>query len=560
MRFLNEVLFSCSAIFSGLNDVVRIPRMLLFFYMIFSGALRYLRRKSFCFISFMVAGLYRRHGRTMGLACLGLMLVLGLSSLPVQAQILSQVPILGTPRITDHYCRLVDAVTADKSVLRGAALAGDSAAQRDYAAMVQDHAQVMNDCRRRTWPRNQAIWVRLYPCDIQPGRLEELFDEFVDLGYNQVYVESFYNGQVLLPQSDNDTRWPSVVRQPGYEDSDLLADAIAIGHERGMQVYAWMFSMNFGHGYASQPDRQQTLAKNGRGQTSISMYEAASLDPNLTFTPPDEAFIDPYNRQAKVDFYTMSQKILSRRPDGVLFDYIRYPVGLGADLVANDVADLWIYGDSAKQALLDRSLNSTGRQLIQQFLDQGYITEASVAAVTEEPMWQGRTPFSDEDLTAAERRSILQSDLWQLAVSHATQGVLDFLNVAALSAERQGIPAGAVFFPEGNRTLHDGYDSRLQPWDQFPSNLEWHPMAYGVCGNAGCITDKVQRVVNSAASNTDVRPVLAGVWGRAMSDRPSLEIQMDDIRQSAPQINTISHFAYSWQRPDRAQERQFCRL
>ncbi|MEM8717508.1 MAG: hypothetical protein AAGE92_17345, partial [Cyanobacteria bacterium P01_G01_bin.4] len=434
-------------------------------------------------------------------------------------------------------------------------------AQANYSSLVQEHSDVVNDCRRRNWPRNQAIWVRLYPCDVQPGKLEQLFDEFIDLGYNQVYVESFYNGQVLLPQSDNNTRWPSVIRQPGYEDRDLLEEAIAIGHERGLKVYAWMFSMNFGHSYASQPDRQNTLAKNGRGQTSISMYETASLDLDLTFTPPDEAFIDPYNGQAKIDFYAMSQKILERNPDGVLFDYIRYPVGLGADLVANDVADLWVYGDAAKQALLDRALNPSGRQLIQQFLDQGYVTEASVEATDEEPMWQGRTPFAPEaDLTPNERRLELQSGLWDLAVAHATQGVLDFLNVAALAAERRSIPAGAVFFPEGNRILHDGYDSRLQPWDQFPSSLEWHPMAYGICGNASCITEKVQRVVNNSTNGTDVRPVLAGVWGQSTRERPSLEVQMQDIRQSAPQITTISHFAYSWQRPDRTQERQFCRL
>lgn len=509
----------------------------------------------------------RRTIRLGAFILVGIMLAVGLPN-PVQANthtlLISQLSPLGSnsrTRITDRYCRLVDSAVSEKSSLRDAAFAGESDAQSAYDDLVQQHSEVMNDCRRRNWPRNQAIWVRLYPCDVQPGKLEQLFDEFVDLGYNQVYVEAFYNGQVLLPQSENDTRWPSVIRQPGYENRDLLAEAIDIGQERGLKVYAWMFSMNFGHSYASQPDRQNTLAKNGRGQTSISMYETASLDPNLTFTPPDEVFIDPYNRQAKIDFYTMSQKILDRDPDGVLFDYIRYPVGIGADLVANDVADLWIYGDSAKQALLDRASNPAGRQLIQQFLDQGYITEASVESATEEPMWQGRTPFDPGDtLTLNQRRVRLQSELWELAVAHAIQGVLDFLNVAALSAERQGIPAGAVFFPEGNRTLLDGYDSRLQPWDQFPSSLEWHPMAYGVCGNASCITEKVQRVVNSSTNGTDVRPVLAGVWGQGNSERPSLEIQMEDLRKSAPQLTTISHFAYSWQRPLRAQERQFCRL
>ena len=482
----------------------------------------------------------------------------------------AQLPTRRSTSITTQYCHVIDAASAEKTALRQAVFGGDPAAQNQYRTVVQQHAAALQRCRAQTWPKNQAIWVRLYPCDVHPGRLEQLLDEFVDRGYNKVYLETFYNGQVLLPQADNNTRWPSVIRQPGYEHTDLLAEAIAKGHERGLDVYAWMFAMNFGRIYANQPDRQQALARNGMGQTSLSMYELASLDPNLTFTPPDEVFIDPYSREAKLDFYTMSQKIFDRQPDGVLFDYIRYPVGLGANLVANQVEDLWIYGESAKQALLERALNPSGRQLIQHFLAKGHITEADVAELTEEPLWQGRVlqdadkaNEADEETeapTLAERRSILQDELWKLSVSHAVQGVLDFLNVAAVSADRRQIPAGAVFFPDGNRVLQDGYDSRMQPWDRFPDTLDWHPMSYGICGNTSCITSKVQRVMAESSQIQQVKPVLAGTWGRAMSNRPSLEAQMRDIRRVAPQIDTISHFSYSWQRPERVQERQFCRL
>ncbi|NET11369.1 MAG: hypothetical protein F6K16_43140, partial [Symploca sp. SIO2B6] len=346
--------------------------------------------------------------------------------------VLAQLP-LSSPRITNYYCHIVDTASEEKTTLRQAALAGDATAQQQYNDILQNHADALHRCRTQNWPKNQAIWVRLYPCDVQVGRLEQLLDEFVDLGYNHVYLETFYNGQVLLPQAENDTPWPSVVRQPGYEHRDLLAEAIAKGHERGLQVYAWMFTMNFGRSYANHSDRQQSLAQNGYGQTSISLYETASLDPNLTFTPPDEAFIDPYNRQAKLDFYAMSQKVLARQPDGILFDYIRYPVGLGADLVANDVEDLWIYGESSQQALLDRALNPSGRQLIQHFLEKGHITEDDVSTITEEPLWQGRQVDSQaEEFSLEQQRSTLQADLWKLAVSHAVQGVLDFLNVAEL--------------------------------------------------------------------------------------------------------------------------------
>ena len=78
-------------------------------------------------------------------------------------------------------------------------------------------------------PQVQAIWLRLYPCDARPGAIEQIMDHIVNKGYNQVYVETFYDGQVLLPSSNNPTVWPSVVRHTGKEKVDLLTQAIEKG-------------------------------------------------------------------------------------------------------------------------------------------------------------------------------------------------------------------------------------------------------------------------------------------------------------------------------------------
>ncbi|NEN97758.1 MAG: hypothetical protein F6K50_20200, partial [Moorea sp. SIO3I7] len=130
-----------------------------------------------------------------------------------------------------------------------------------------------------------------------------------------------------------------------------------------------------------------------------------------------------------------------------------------------------------------------------------------------------------------------------------------------LAAERAGVQAGAVFFPDGNQVVgRMGYDSRLQPWEHFPRSLEWHPMSYGVCGHTGCIANLVKRVFKWASSETDVKPALAGTWGRSIKNRPSLENQMQALRRVTPQINSVSHFAFSWQNPEFDRERKFCRL
>ena len=451
---------------------------------------------------------------------------------------------------TTAYCWIPKEASVQKENLLIGALKGNLDSQNRYKAIIKQHSDYLRQCRDRTWPNNQAIWLRLYPCDVRTGAIDQILDRIVNRGYNEVYVEAFYDGQALLPLSDNRTAWPSVIRTPGTEKIDLLAQVIQKGRERGLRVYAWMFTMNFGYSYAQRPDRRGVLARNGRGETSLSYVKDGS-----------QAFVDPYNMQAKTDYYQLVQSILKRRPDGILFDYIRYPRGSGSDSVVTKLDDLWIYSDAAKQALYKRALNNQGRELIERYIRKGFISASDVEDVKrlypydETPLWQGRTP-SPTDTVAS-----LQWQLWQLCVAHAAQGVLDFLALATLPAQRNGIKAGAVFFPDANQSVgQGGYDSRLQPWDRFPSSLEWHPMSYGVCGNTGCIESLVKRVVERASFGTQVIPALAGSWGQSVSNRPPLEVQMQALRQNLPRINSVSHFAYSWQDPEFDRNRKFCQL
>lgn len=490
----------------------------------------------------------------------GLLLVILFSGLLHPSLGLSPVQANTTP-----YCHLPSDEISQKETLRQKAISGDAQAANQYANVLKQHGDWMSRCRQQTWPQRQAIWVRLYPCDANPGVLDALLDRIVNRGYSHVYVETFYNGQVLLPASQNSTAWPAVLRTPGQENRDLLAEVIEKGHQRGLKVYAWMFTMNFGYSYTQQPSRQQALARNGSGLDTMSVAREAGLS-QLGDINSDEAFIDPYNNQAQIDYYRLVQTVLERNPDGILFDYIRYARGQGSASLASRVQDLWIYSPASQQALYNRASNQKGRDLIQRFVSQGYITAGDIEAVDElypqegPPLWEGRTPSPpmDPPLTAAERQPRLQTELWYLAVAHAYQGVLDFINMAALPARDRGIPAGAVFFPGGNRRIGEGFDSRLQPWNRFSETLEWHPMVYGICGHTGCITDEVQEVVSQAPAGATIHPVIAGNWGSAFNGRPALEAQMQAIRQTTPQLKGVSHFAYSWQDPEFDRVRKFC--
>jgi hypothetical protein len=455
---------------------------------------------------------------------------------------------------TNNYCQFEQGAIAQKNQLRQRAINGDTQAQTQYQALIKRHGEQLVQCREKTWPQTQAIWLRVYPCDTKPGGVEEILDHIVDSGYNEVYLEVFYSGQVLLPANNNPTAWISVLRSPPVRDIDLLAEVIEKGHQRNLKVYAWLFSLNFGYAYAQRPDRKEVLARNGYGETNLSASGEVS-----------KAFVDPYNEQARADYLQMVSEVLKRQPDGVLFDYIRYPRSTGSDSVVSGVKNLWIYGDAALNTLLSRAINEKGRFLIQRFVRNGYITRSDVAKVDQmepkatPPLWQGRNlEAAEAQMSLSARQNLLQEQLWYLSVAHAAQGVIDFLSLAVNQVQQQGIPTGAVFFPDANRVVgQQGFDSRLQPWTRFQKVSQWHPMSYGVCGRASCIVDLVERTM-SVAPNLEVVPALAGVWGKAYKDRPPLEVQMEAIRRQVPQITGVSHFAYSWQFPERDRDRKFC--
>jgi hypothetical protein len=347
------------------------------------------------------------------------------------------------------------------------------------------------------------------------------------------------------------------LRTPSVRNRDLLAEVIQKGHERNLKIYAWLFTLNFGYAYGQSPDREEILARNGYGNTNLS-------DSGETA----KAFIDPYNEQARRDYDQLVAEVLKREPDGVLFDYIRYPRSTGSDSIVSGVKNLWIYGDAALNTLFNRALNKKGQFLIQRFVNNGSITENDMAQLDEmspqeaPPLWQGRNVEATKAKMSLEaRRKLLQKELWYLSVAHAAQGVVDFLSRAIAPVQARNMTTGAVFFPDANQIIgQQGFDSRLQPWTRFQEVSQWHPMSYAVCGRTSCIVDLVERTMKFASTEVEVIPALAGKWGRSYKNRPPLEVQMEAIHRQVSGIDGISHFSYSWQFPELSRERKFCSL
>ncbi|MGL4883734.1 MAG: hypothetical protein ACRC8K_22145, partial [Waterburya sp.] len=90
------------------------------------------------------------------------------------------------------YCQFTPQEVETKEKLLKASLK-DPNATPAYDAIVQKHTQILQLCRSQTWPSDQAIWLRLYPCDISAGSIDYVLDRIVNLGYNKIHLEVFYD-------------------------------------------------------------------------------------------------------------------------------------------------------------------------------------------------------------------------------------------------------------------------------------------------------------------------------------------------------------------------------
>ncbi len=426
-----------------------------------------------------------------------------------------------------------------------------------YAQVLSQWGRALRECRAQSAFPVQAVWLRLHACD--GPHLDEIFDRIQMRGYNRVYLETLYDGRILLPAAANPTPWQAVANRPGQEKEDLLAAAIAAGRARGLPVYAWKHTLNVGYAYGVRPDRAGVLARNGRGQTSLDL----APDPHSP-TGEVQAFAEPTHPQIREDLRQAIAATLQRKPDGVLLDYIRYVRQTGGASIATTVRDLWIYGETARPSFLT-AVPTPQRELRERFLAQGFVTAADIAPlVTPSPAAASapRTKSNPPRPTAAElarQQALWQERLWQQSVDFAQTAIVDFLTAVGNPVTQAGLPVGAVFFPGGNQVLGRGFDSRLQPWHRFDRQWQWHPMSYARCGTADCIVAEVARVM-AEADGVEVAPVLTGQWGQPFDGRPSLEDQMTAIAQRFPQIRSVSHFAFAWQEPAWDRARQACAL
>jgi uncharacterized lipoprotein YddW (UPF0748 family) len=202
----------------------------------------------------------------------------------------------------------------------------------------------------------RAVWHRPNATSIKEENLQgviNLLDRFKELGFNAIYIESFWNGFVSGRSEIMETH-PKLINFSYGEEygNDYLLAFITEANKRGIDVHAWVHTFNAGNStYLSETVKSEWLVENYQGDT---------LHPN---TYGGSYYLDPSNQEV-LDFVLamLTEMVEKYEFKGIQLDYIRY-----YDNNFNDLSQIRDsgYSSNANQQFLDEyQLSGDVRQLI----------------------------------------------------------------------------------------------------------------------------------------------------------------------------------------------------
>ncbi|MEB3285616.1 MAG: hypothetical protein VKN33_10050 [Candidatus Sericytochromatia bacterium] len=177
--------------------------------------------------------------------------------------------------------------------------------------------------------RRKAIWVRPYASDAIDLRVLEVLDRAQALGMTEVYLETFYHGQVsYLGSRTFPPRWPKLNVAKVYARE---------AHHRGMKLYAWVHALRWGEEQV-QSGWAEGVA-NGYGDSPIQAEGRGS------------AFVSPSSPKVAEKLGALLEEISDTGYfDGIWLDYLRYPLAARSRPSQGDPRLYWGFAPSTRTA------------------------------------------------------------------------------------------------------------------------------------------------------------------------------------------------------------------
>ncbi|MBU6428036.1 MAG: family 10 glycosylhydrolase, partial [Cyanobacteria bacterium REEB65] len=317
-----------------------------------------------------------------------------------------------------------------------------------------------------------------------------------------------------------------------YPDTDLLSMYVNEAHRRGMKVHAWLHTLNFGPQWAkSHPD---TLVRDGFGELSGAVE-------------PGSDTVSPALPEVRVELDRIVDELASHSVDGVMLDYLRYPVRMKGDDIDETPDPRNFFGYNARQ----------------------------LAQIEE------REP----DMDTAEYRSFLQSgkatfyESQQLFLNRFKQAMTEDLTGLIDEVKRNvrgRMLLDAAYFPDYYFHTNDTRVQDSRVWaDRFdllsPMCYEYYlddyPAPYGTYTVNRALTiadDTVQHLPPGTATPILLPSLCAEVPGTPMEaplHHVTLREQTAFVKgmvfdRAYPHVSGVAYFSYGWIYPDTEAERK----
>ena len=202
----------------------------------------------------------------------------------------------------------------------------------------------------------RAVWHRPNATDIKENTLQgiiNLLDRFKELGFNAIYLESFWNGYVSGRSEVLDTHPNLSSFTYGDEyGNDYLKAFITEANKRGLDVHAWIHTFNAGNvNHLSSAVKEDWLVED---------YQGNILHPNAY---GGVYFLDPSNQEVLEFVLAMLEEMVEKYDfKGIQLDYIRYYDNNFSDL--SEIRDSGYNVNANKMFLDEYQLEGDVRKLI----------------------------------------------------------------------------------------------------------------------------------------------------------------------------------------------------
>ncbi|MFP5501946.1 MAG: hypothetical protein ACLGIN_05615 [Candidatus Sericytochromatia bacterium] len=394
-------------------------------------------------------------------------------------------------------------------------------------ALAEVQAQAAKPDPRDPYLKRKGMWVRPYATDVTRLHMLEVFDKAQAMGVNEIYLETFFHGKVLYHRP-GETAFPRT-----HAQVDVAAAYAAEARRRGMKLYAWVHTLKWGADYAkAHPDH---LVQDGWGKPATSTEGASAF------------IVSPSVEAVRRQLYTLAEEIAETgHYDGLILDYIRYPVRIKGDDVdaTPDPRNFW-----------------------------GYTPEALARFFEENPDWD--TPAFRRFLEENELPDPALREPWLRVWKTWLAGEIEELIAGIRQRTKGRLELSMAFFP--NYYFHR-HDNRMQESARWMEHFDWvSPMCYSY------FLDWFPDPFGHYNIDRELRIVEAALQAYLPSERPTVVPSLTEdapgtkleakyhhrpfptqlawlkgrkLEGSYPQTRGVAYFTYGWMFPEAEKARK----